>query len=219
MAELSWYFFMHGVMCPFGSRIKYDTHSWDQTEDVAGSMFRLSRRVRLSLALSQSSQPPHAELHATMSHHTNISPKLGSHQTDALLKLYPSTSSHSPRHVTHYVHSCLTRIPQTNTILKIPLHGGIKYDREILDPVELSWTRGVLLRCLHQEPLVAGTAWLPSGLLIDSAKAKQWARRNQTIGPVPDRPKERMRATWDDKWASALVYLFFSFIEATLETY
>lgn len=48
------------VMRPFGSTIKYDTHSWDQTEDVAGSMFRLSSRVRLRLALSQTSQPPHA---------------------------------------------------------------------------------------------------------------------------------------------------------------
>lgn len=48
MAELSW-FFMHGVMRPFGSRIKYDTHSWDQTEDVAGSMFRLSISGQLSI--------------------------------------------------------------------------------------------------------------------------------------------------------------------------
>lgn len=174
-------------MCPFGSRIKYDTRSWDQAEDVAGSMFRLSSRVRLCLALSQPAQPPHAELHAATSHHTNISQKLGSHQTDALLKLYPSTSSHSPRLVIHYVHSCLTRISQTNIILKIPLHCGIKYDRDILDPVELSRTCRFLLRCLDQEPLVAGTARLPPGLFIDSAKAKQWARRNQTTGLVPDR--------------------------------
>lgn len=108
---------MHGVMRPFGSRIKYDTHSWDQTEDVAGSMFRLSSRFRLCLALSQPSQPPHAELHAAMSHHTNISPKLSSHQSDALLKPYPSTSTRGPCRVTQYVHSCITRIPQTNKIL------------------------------------------------------------------------------------------------------
>ncbi len=88
---------MHEVMRPFGSRIKHDTHSWDQTEDVAGSMFRLSSRVRLRLALSQPSQPPHAQLHAAMSHHTNITPTPSSHQSDALLKLYPSTSTHSPR--------------------------------------------------------------------------------------------------------------------------
>lgn len=131
---------MHGVMRPFGSRIKYDTHSWDQTEDVAGSMFRLSSRVRLCLALSQPSQPPHAEPHAAMSHHTNISPKLSSHQTDALLKLYPSTSTRGPRRVTHYVHSCLARIPQTNRILKIPIQCGVKRDRDILDLAELSRT-------------------------------------------------------------------------------
>lgn len=78
MAELSWLFFlMHRVMRPFGSRIKYDTHSWDQTEDVAGSVFRLSSRVRPRLALSQPSQPPRAELHVATSHHTNISPKPG----------------------------------------------------------------------------------------------------------------------------------------------
>lgn len=149
------------------------THSWDQTEDVAGSMFRLSSRVRLCLALSQPLQPPHAELHAAMSHHTNISPNL----TDVLLKLYPSTSAHSPRRVTHYVHSCFTRIPKTNRILKIPIRRGVKYNGDILDLVKLSRTRGVLPSCLNKQPLVAGTAWLPWAFSLTQPR--------QNNGPKP----------------------------------
>ena len=55
--------------------------------------------------------PQHAEPHAAMSHHTNTSPEPSSHQSDALLKLYPSTSTRSPRRVTRYVHSCLCEDP------------------------------------------------------------------------------------------------------------
>ena len=128
MAELSRFFFTHEVMRPFGSRIKYDTHSWDQTEDVAGSMFRLSSSVRLCLALSQPSQPPHAELHAAMSHHTNISLKLDSHQTDNLFKLCPSTS-------TTATHTAASRGSLRRTHFQKSLrHRDVKNDRGILGP-------------------------------------------------------------------------------------
>lgn len=50
---------MHGALCPFGAGIKHDKHSWDQAEDVAGSMLRLSRRARPCLAPGQPSQPTH----------------------------------------------------------------------------------------------------------------------------------------------------------------
>lgn len=75
---------MHGVMRPFGSRIKYDTHSWDQTEDVAASMFRLSSRVRLRLALSQPSQPPNMPSRSPQCHITQTLPLSRVHisQTD-----------------------------------------------------------------------------------------------------------------------------------------
>lgn len=120
MADLCYFFkkiFMHGVMCPFGSRIKYDTHT-------AGT-----RRKMLLGACSAClagfvcvwpSANPHS-LHmlncTPQCHITNISPKLSSHQSDALLQLYLSTSTHGPCRVIHYVHSCITRTPQTNRIL------------------------------------------------------------------------------------------------------
>lgn len=51
---------MRWVKPPLGSRIQCDTHSCDQADDVAGSMFCLSGRFRLCQAPSQPSQPPHA---------------------------------------------------------------------------------------------------------------------------------------------------------------
>lgn len=166
---------MHGVMRPFGSRIKYDTHSWDQTEDVAGSVFCLSSRVHLCLALGQPSRPPHAELHAAMSHHTNISPKLSLHQSDALLKPYPSTSTCGPRRVTPLCAQLPHEDPSNkqNTEEPSPIQPGVKYDRDILDlfrdepdqsgPAEQLGSGGTCSwRCLA-----------PSRPFIDSAKAKQ----------------------------------------------
>lgn len=137
-------------MRPIGSRIKHDAHSWDQTEDVAGSVFRLSSRVRLRLALSQRSQPPHAEPHAAMSHHTNISQKPGLHQTSSLPKLYSSSSTRSPRRVTRYVCSRLTRILHTNRILLL------RCAAEARGWAELSRTRH-LLRSSHLSLAWAGS--------------------------------------------------------------
>ncbi|KAK7896069.1 hypothetical protein WMY93_021394 [Mugilogobius chulae] len=77
-------------MCPFGPRIKDDTHSWDQNEDVARSVFRLSSRVCLCLALSQPSLPPHASAACcNVTSHKHF-PQA---QLTSDSRLYPSTSA------------------------------------------------------------------------------------------------------------------------------
>lgn len=142
MAELYvifFYFFLRGLMCPFGSGSRHDTHSWDQTEDVAASVFRLSSRFRPHLALSQPSQPPHAEPLATMSHHTNISPQPSSHQSDALRKLHPSTSN--PWLLP--CHPLCTQLHREDpsdkqSLVNPPPNVGAKHDRDILIQLELS---------------------------------------------------------------------------------
>ena len=149
--------------------------------------------------------PQHAEPHAAMSHHTNTSPEPSSHQSDALLKLYPSTSTRSPRRVTRYVHSCLCEDPSDK-------HNSDKIlpSKAVLSATETSRTRARAGpdQSSSAEPLGSGAtcSWrrlAPSGcggvggggLFIDAATAKQWAKagRNQTKGLVPGRAEERQK--------------------------
>lgn len=104
-------------MCPFGSRIKYDTHTAGTRRKML--LGACSACLAGFVCVWPSANPHSLHMLSCMPqcHITNISPKLSLHQSDALLKLYPATSTRGPCRVIHYVHSCITRIPQTNRIL------------------------------------------------------------------------------------------------------
>lgn len=99
-------------LCP---GLQCDTHSCDQAEDVAGSLFCLSGRFSSeSGPRARPWQRPRAERPAATSHRADVPPRARRHRPDALPRLHPFTST-----LGGDVNSRSWRIPQTDRILTI----------------------------------------------------------------------------------------------------